>query len=88
MAEAVRGFSDRHRIDWEWSTCQPMSIPSLIRPCPFCRKPVDWTKTPTIPFCSERCKTRDLGAWSEESYRVEGKPEEEVSEGWSEDTED
>jgi uncharacterized protein len=22
------------------------------------------------PFCSERCKTIDLGAWANESYRI------------------
>ncbi|MDP2875413.1 MAG: DNA gyrase inhibitor YacG [Holophaga sp.] len=44
------------------------------RPCPICRKPVLWETTPTRPFCSERCKTRDLGAWSSENYRVEVVP--------------
>jgi len=24
------------------------------------------------PFCSERCKMIDLGAWASESYRVSG----------------
>lgn len=64
-----------------------MSVPALIRPCPICRKPVDWAKTPTIPFCSSRCKTRDLGAWADERYKVEGKPEAEEGEGWSGDPE-
>lgn len=61
-----------------------MSETAFIRPCPLCRKPVEWGTTPSRPFCSERCKLKDLGAWSDESYRVEGKPEEEASEGWSE----
>jgi hypothetical protein len=26
------------------------------------------------PFCSERCRLTDLGAWAAESYRVAGKP--------------
>lgn len=26
------------------------------------------------PFCSERCKNVDLGAWASESYRVPAKP--------------
>jgi endogenous inhibitor of DNA gyrase (YacG/DUF329 family) len=29
---------------------------------------------PWRPFCSERCRTTDLGAWAAESYRVPGKP--------------
>ncbi len=54
-----------------------------LRPCPICRKPVAWTGNPWKPFCSERCKSRDLGAWSSESYRVEARPEQEEGEGWS-----
>lgn len=45
-------------------------------PCPICRKPVDWDTALTRPFCSERCKILDLGAWSSESYRVPENPEE------------
>lgn len=55
------------------------------RPCPLCRKPTSWAGNPWKPFCSERCKTKDLGAWSSEAYRVPLKPEEEQGEGWSED---
>ncbi|MEW6353866.1 MAG: DNA gyrase inhibitor YacG [Pseudomonadota bacterium] len=39
--------------------------------CPTCGKPVEWTEqSPWRPFCSERCKLIDLGAWADESYRV------------------
>ena len=41
-----------------------------VHPCPTCRKPVDWEYTSTRPFCSERCRIIDLGAWSSESYRI------------------
>jgi endogenous inhibitor of DNA gyrase (YacG/DUF329 family) len=27
------------------------------------------------PFCSERCKNHDFGAWASESYRVAASPE-------------
>jgi endogenous inhibitor of DNA gyrase (YacG/DUF329 family) len=27
---------------------------------------------PYRPFCGERCKNMDLGAWASESFRVEG----------------
>lgn len=56
-----------------------------MRPCPLCRTPVDWEKNPFKPFCSERCRTRDLAAWSSEGYRVPEKPDEEQGEGWSGD---
>ena len=55
----------------------------FIRPCPICKKPVPWEITPTKPFCSERCRTRDLGAWSAEGYRLPEDPAAEDGEGWS-----
>lgn len=42
-----------------------------VRPCPLCGTPVEWgPASPFRPFCSERCKLLDLGAWASESYRV------------------
>ena len=39
--------------------------------CPTCGAPVEWgPQSPNRPFCSERCKLIDLGAWASESYRV------------------
>ena len=39
--------------------------------CPQCGKPVEWSpRSPFRPFCSERCKLIDLGAWATEAYRV------------------
>jgi endogenous inhibitor of DNA gyrase (YacG/DUF329 family) len=39
--------------------------------CPQCGKPVVWSAESRYrPFCSERCKQIDLGAWASESYRV------------------
>jgi len=39
--------------------------------CPTCGKPVAWTRAQAFrPFCSERCKLIDLGAWAAERYRV------------------
>lgn len=39
--------------------------------CPQCGKSVIWDRAhPYRPFCSERCKMMDLGAWASESYRV------------------
>jgi endogenous inhibitor of DNA gyrase (YacG/DUF329 family) len=41
--------------------------------CPQCGKPVRWgPESPWRPFCSERCKTIDLGAWASEAYRIAG----------------
>ena len=39
--------------------------------CPSCGKPVIWNgENRWRPFCSERCKSLDLGAWAAERYRV------------------
>jgi endogenous inhibitor of DNA gyrase (YacG/DUF329 family) len=45
---------------------------------------VVWEITPTRPFCGERCRIKDLAAWSEEAYRIPVEPEREEGEGWSE----
>ena len=48
-----------------------------IVPCPSCGAPTPYSAdNPWRPFCSERCKNGDLGAWSSESYRVAAKPTE------------
>ena len=45
--------------------------PAKVVACPNCGASVVWDATsPYRPFCSERCKLIDLGAWATESYRV------------------
>jgi endogenous inhibitor of DNA gyrase (YacG/DUF329 family) len=39
--------------------------------CPRCGAQVAWSAASRWrPFCSERCKMADLGAWATEEYRV------------------
>jgi uncharacterized protein len=39
--------------------------------CPTCRKPAPFAPdNPWRPFCSERCRSIDLGAWASEAYRI------------------
>lgn len=39
--------------------------------CPVCKRLVEWTSDyPFRPFCSERCKLIDLGAWATEENRI------------------
>jgi len=39
--------------------------------CPTCGKSVAWRPENAFrPFCGERCKMIDLGAWANESYKV------------------
>ncbi len=43
--------------------------------CPTCEAPVEWgPQSPSRPFCSERCKLIDLGAWAAEAHSIPGDP--------------
>ncbi len=44
--------------------------------CPTCGEKVVWNpSSPFRPFCSERCKNVDLGAWATERYAISGEPD-------------
>lgn len=46
------------------------TVRRLVR-CPQCGgDSVYAPSNPARPFCSERCKNMDLGAWASESFRV------------------
>ena len=46
-------------------------------PCPRCGGPSAFSaENKSRPFCSERCKLIDLGAWATESYRVPAEEQE------------
>jgi uncharacterized protein len=51
--------------------------------CPICKRPTDSARDADFPFCSERCKLLDLGAWSAEKYVVSDPifDEEQIPEG-------
>jgi uncharacterized protein len=38
--------------------------------CPLCKTPTDSELHGDFPFCSERCRDRDLGNWATEKYVV------------------
>jgi endogenous inhibitor of DNA gyrase (YacG/DUF329 family) len=39
--------------------------------CPHCRAPALFAPAnPWRPFCGERCRTADLGAWASDRFRV------------------
>lgn len=39
-------------------------------PCPRCGTLTPWQGNANKPFCSERCKLIDLGAWANEDYKL------------------
>ena len=51
------------------------AAPGRIVKCPACGKPASMgVSNRWRPFCSERCRLTDLGAWATESYRIPAKP--------------
>ena len=58
--------------------------------CPICKKAVRSTD-PEFPFCSERCRTADLGKWASSGYVISSlvtEAEEGVQDGTPEDWKD
>ncbi|MGH8528375.1 MAG: DNA gyrase inhibitor YacG [Nevskiales bacterium] len=50
-----------------------MATAARISRCPACGKSCRTSAdNPWRPFCGERCKLIDLGAWLDERYRVPG----------------
>lgn len=51
-----------------------MSARRLVN-CPTCGQPNEFVPSnPWRPFCCERCKKIDLGAWASDQYVVAGSP--------------
>lgn len=45
-----------------------VGMASTVR-CPICKTPVP-VDHPDMPFCSDRCRTIDLGNWASEKYVI------------------
>jgi len=62
------------------SSIPPKSARSVA--CPACGKLALFAPAnPWRPFCSERCRLTDLGAWATESYRIPAKDDDESPDG-------
>ena len=47
--------------------------PKIVR-CPTCKDDSIYApENPARPFCSQRCKSNDFGAWASEAFRVAAK---------------
>jgi endogenous inhibitor of DNA gyrase (YacG/DUF329 family) len=57
--------------------------------CPVCKLEFEAESSAAKPFCSDRCKTIDLGRWLEGSYQLPDVPDpeadEEPDDNWSGD---
>jgi endogenous inhibitor of DNA gyrase (YacG/DUF329 family) len=61
----------------------------MIVACPTCSRPVEWSEvSPWRPFCSERCKLLDLGAWATEKHAIPDDGSGELIDGESQDGEE
>lgn len=49
---------------------------TAVRRCPKCKAEVPLAdhKAAFAPFCSDRCRLLDLGAWLDGEYRIAGAP--------------
>jgi uncharacterized protein len=48
--------------------------------CPTCGRAIEWSPaSPWRPFCSERCKLIDLGAWLTEQHAIPGEKAEDAN---------
>ena len=51
------------------------TFPARTVKCPACGGPSRYAPdNPYRPFCCERCKNLDLGAWASEEFRVPSEP--------------
>jgi uncharacterized protein len=49
-------------------------MPTMVK-CPTCRRDVEWTPASIYrPFCSDRCRLIDLGAWLTEQHKIPEDP--------------
>ncbi len=59
--------------------------------CPICKRSISLPAEGSsglprfFPFCSERCKLIDLGAWFDAGYRLPAKPDEQSEESPGDD---
>ncbi|MBY0346263.1 MAG: DNA gyrase inhibitor YacG [Neisseriaceae bacterium] len=52
------------------TTLKLAKLPTQVA-CPYCQTTVVWCNESLYrPFCSERCKAIDFGAWTNESIRI------------------
>ena len=73
MPKAGRGLLDSARPPLYENVSVVAKVPETVR-CPTCRQLARWSGNPYRPFCSERCKVRDLGNWASGRYRIPGEP--------------
>jgi endogenous inhibitor of DNA gyrase (YacG/DUF329 family) len=62
-------LKDLHRGHGEPEFAQNKRL-AMKHKCPICKAETDSAVHADFPFCSERCRERDLGNWASEKYVV------------------
>lgn len=64
-------MDDPTRLNWTLNSSYKTVSSKITVNCPTCATPVIWdTEHLWRPFCSERCRMIDLGAWADESHSI------------------
>lgn len=64
-----------HELGAQFGMTSPALPGAITVTCPSCKKASRYAPDNAWrPFCSQRCRTADLGAWASEQYRVEASP--------------
>jgi len=53
--------------------CDKILVILIVMPivkCPTCNRETEFTGNEFRPFCSERCKLLDFGAWADEKFAL------------------
>lgn len=57
------------------SSAEPSPSPERLVVCPGCKGPSVYApRNPYRPFCSDRCKNIDLGAWANQEFSIAASP--------------
>ena len=68
MAPKQDGFNRFLLRIWYASVLRNEGMP--IVECPHCGKETEYNDNEFRPFCSDRCKLLDFGAWADEEYNI------------------
>lgn len=70
---------DKEQALEEQKVKEALASGQLVVSCPYCHKKIVYSASnPFRPFCSERCKLLDLGAWASDERKIAGSNQEDL----------
>lgn len=71
QSQKLQSAKSRDLVITKTQATAPKDPNTVMVHCPICRKLIPYTSSnPFRPFCSERCKLIDLGAWAKEERTI------------------